>query len=117
MMRAAAFVYLVALVLSNARAEPGIAMLIDNTSHAAEVGPLNGFVAVAEVGPPRRDIGEALEAWVRIKHSNDVSELEAIIARDKTTFLAKLARHRIEQLDSQRIHRPNVTPARLTPSN
>jgi hypothetical protein len=92
-------------------------MLIDNTSHAVEVGPLNGFVAFAEVRPPRQDVGEALEAWDRIKHSNDASELEAIIARDKTTFLAKLARHRIEQLESHRIDRPNVTPARLTPSN
>ena len=54
------------------------------------VGQLKGFVAVAEVRPPPQDVGEALEAWDRIKHSNDVSELEAFIARYKDTFLAKL---------------------------
>jgi hypothetical protein len=70
----------------------------------------SSLVAVAEVGPPPQDVGEALEAWDRIKHSNDVSELEAFIARYKDAFLAKLARRRIEQLDRQRIVRPEVVP-------
>src|SRR5262249_54604915 len=63
MMRAATVVFLVALVLSHARAEPGIAILIDDPINAAP----KGFVAVAEVGPPPQDVGEALEAWDRIK--------------------------------------------------
>jgi len=113
MMRAATVVFLVALVLSHARAEPGIAILIDDPSNAAP----KGFVAVAEVGPPPQDVGEALEAWDRIKRSNDKSELEAFIARDKATFLAKLARRRIEQLDSQRVVRPAVKSAPLPQSN
>jgi len=117
MMRAATVVFLVALVLSHARAEPGIAILIDDPSNATEVGPPKGFVAVAEVGPPPQDVGEALEAWDRIKRSNDKSELEAFIARDKATFLAKLARRRIEQLDSQRVVRPAVKSAPLPQSN
>ena len=116
MLQTADVVFLIALVASQAQAEPDGA-LNGNQSYATEIGPPKRFVAIAEIGPPPRDVGDALDDWDRIKRSNDVSELEAIIARDKTTFLAKLARHRIEQLDSQRIHRPNVTPARLTPSN
>lgn len=74
------------------------------------VGLLKGFIAVAEVRPSPPDVGEALEAWDRIKRSNDASELEAFIARSKDTFLAKLARRRIEQLDRERIVRPDVVP-------
>jgi len=116
-MQAAAVVILVAFLSSHARAEPGIALLIDKRSYAAEVGLLKGFVAAAEVGPPPHDVGEALEAWDRIKRSNDVSELEAFIARNKDTFLAKLARRRLHQLDSQRVVRPAVAPAPLPQSN
>ena len=74
------------------------------------VGPLKGFVAIAEVGSPPQDVGEALEDWDRIKHSNDVSELEAFIARSKDAFLANLARRRIEQLERQHVVRPGVAP-------
>jgi len=70
---------------------------------AGGVGPLKGFVAIAEVGSSPQDVGEALEAWDRIKRSNDVSELKAFIARYKgNTFLTRLARRRIEQLNPQR---------------
>jgi hypothetical protein len=105
MLQFAAAVFLVALFSSHAHAEPG-----DNQSFT-EVGPLKAFVAVAEVGPPPQDVGEELKAWDRIKRSNDVSELEAYIARYKDTFLANLARRRIEQLDRQRVVRPGVVPA------
>jgi hypothetical protein len=104
MLQFAAAVFLVALFSSQAHAEPG-----DNQSFT-EVGPLTAFVAVAEVGPPPQDVGEELKAWDRIKRSNDVSELEAYIARYKDTFLANLARRRIEQLDRQRVVRPGVVP-------
>jgi F-type H+-transporting ATPase subunit a len=66
------------------------------------------FGAIAEVGSPPQDVGEALEALDRIKHSNDVSELKAFIVRYKgNTFLTKLARRRIEQLDPQHAHAPD----------
>ena len=72
------------------------------TIFAAAVGPLKGNVAVAQVGSTGQDVGEELKAWEQIKRSNDVTELKALIARYKgNTFLVKLARRRIEQLDPQ----------------
>jgi len=111
-------VFLIALVASQAQAEPDGA-LNGNQSYATEIGPPKRFVAIAEIGPPPRDVGDALDDWDRIKRSNDVSELEAFVARYKDAFLANLARRRIEQLRSQRVVRPGVVPppARLTPSN
>ena len=103
MVRAAAVAFLVALLPPHALVPDGLR---------------NGLVAVAEVDPPPQDVGEELKTWDRIKRSNDVSELEAFVARYKDTFLANLARRRIEQLRSQRAGRPIVAPAPvpLTPS-
>jgi hypothetical protein len=108
MPRSAAVVLMFALCPSQGQAEP------NTQSYVAEVGPLKGFIAVAEVGPPPEDVGAILWAWDHIKSSNDVSELEAFVARYKGTFLAELARRRIEALESQRLVR---TPAPLTAPN
>jgi hypothetical protein len=105
MLQAAAVVFLLALFSSHAHAEPG-----DNQT-ATEAGARNALVAVAEVGPPPQDVGEELKTWDRIKRSNDVSELEALIARHKDTFLANLARRRIEQLGRQGVVRPGLVQA------
>src|SRR5215510_12369954 len=100
MPQAAAAFLLVALFSSRAHAEPG-----DNQSFT-EVGPLKAVVDVSEVAPPPQNVGEELKVWDQIKRSNDVSELEAIIARYKDTFLANLARRRIEQLNRKRVVLP-----------
>jgi len=104
MLQAAAVFFLVAVSSWHAHAEPG-----DNQSFT-EVGPLKGVVHVGEVGPPPQDVGEELKVWDQIKRSNDVSELEAFIARYKDTFLANLARRRIEQLRRQRVVLPPQAP-------
>jgi len=118
MLRGADVVFLVALFSSPAQAEPD-SRLNGNQSYATETGPPKEFVAIAEIAPPPRDVGDALDDWDRIKRSNDVFELEAFVARYKDAFLANLARRRIEQLRSQSVVRPGVVPppARLTPSN
>lgn len=114
MMRATALVLLVALFSSHAQAQHGVPN--GNQSNAAETGPRKGILAVAEVGPPPQDVGDALEAWDRIKRSIDVSELEAFVARYKDTFLANLARRRIEQLRSQRVVPPGADPPPAPPT-
>jgi hypothetical protein len=101
MRRCAAVVFLVALFPSHGQAEAGI------PSYVAEAAPLKGFIAVAEVGSPPQDVGATLWAWDHIKTSNNVSELEAFVVRYKGSFLAELARRRIEALESQRhVHPP-----------
>jgi F-type H+-transporting ATPase subunit a len=81
------------------------ALLFLVTTFAATVSPLKGNVAVAQVGSTAQDVGEELKAWDQIKRSNDVAELKALIARYKgNTFLIKLAKRRIEQLDPQSAH-------------
>jgi len=78
------------------------ALLFLVTAFAAAVSPLKGNVAVAQVGSTAQDVGEELKVWDQIKRSNDVTELKALIARYKgNTFLVKLARRRIEQLNPQ----------------
>jgi len=104
MLQAAAVFFLVAVSSWYAQAEPG-----DNQGFT-EVDPLKGVVHVGEVGPPPQDVGEELRVWDQIKRSNDVSELEAFIARYKDTFLANLARRRIEQLGRQRVVLPPQAP-------
>lgn len=96
----AAVVFLVALFPVHGQAEPGIQRCV------AKVDPLTKCIAVAEVGAPAEDVGATLWAWDHIKSSNNVSELEAFVARYKGTFLAELARRRIEALESQRPVRP-----------
>jgi hypothetical protein len=117
MLRGADVVFLVALFSSHAQAEPNCP-LNGNQSYATETGPPKGFVAIAEIGPPPRDVGDPLDDWDRIKRSNDVSELEAFVARYKDAFLAD---HRgagsssgAAKAVSGRVVPP---PARLTPSN
>jgi hypothetical protein len=105
MLQAAAVIFLLALFSSHANAEPR------GNQNFTEVGSMNALVAVAEVGPPSQDVGEELKTWDRIKRSNDVSELEALIARHKDTFLANLARRRIEQLDRQGVVRSGIVQA------
>jgi len=102
MLQAAAIIFLLALFSSQAHAEPG------GKQSFTEVGPLNAPVAVPEIGRPPPDVGEELKTWDRIKRSKDVSELEALIARHKDTFLANLARRRIEQLDRQGVVRAGI---------
>jgi hypothetical protein len=102
MLQAVAVVFLLPLIVSHEHAEPG------GNQSFTEVSPL---VAVAEVGPPPQDVGEELKTWDRIKRSNDVSELETLIARHKDTFLANLARRRIEELDRQGVVRPGIVQA------
>ena len=104
MLWAAAVFFLVALSSWHALGEPG-----DKESFT-EVGTLKAVVHVAEVGPPPQDVGEELRVWDQIKRSNDVSELEAFIARYKDTFLANLARRRIEQLGRRRVVLPPQAP-------
>src|SRR5262245_14623938 len=117
MVRAAAVALLVALLPSHALAPDGP---LNGNQTSAETGQLKGSVAVAEVDAPPRDVGDLLVAWDRIKRSSDVSELEAFVALYKDTFLANLARRRIEQLHSQRAVRPSVglppVPLSLSPS-
>ena len=105
MRRCAAVVFLVALFPSHGQGEPGI------RSYVAEVGQLKGFIAVAEVGSPPADVGPTLWAWDHIKSSNNVSELEAFEVRYKGSFLAELARRRIEALESQRHVHPPAPPS------
>ena len=105
MRRCVAVVFLVALFPSHGQGEPGI------RSYVAEVGPLKGFVAVAEVDSPPADVGATLWAWDHIKSSNNVSELEAFVVRYKGSFLAELARRRIEALESQRHVHPPALPS------
>jgi hypothetical protein len=117
MVRAAAVVFFVALLRSQALAPDD---LLNGSQRFAETGQPKGFVEVAETDPPPQDVGEELKAWDRIKRSNGVSELEAYVARYKDKFLANLARRRIEQLDSQRAVGPSVAtspPAPLSPSS
>jgi hypothetical protein len=102
MRRGAAVVVLVVLFPSHGQAEPG------TQSHVAEL-PSKGFLAVADVGSPPEDVGATLWAWDHIKSSNNVSELEAFVARYKGSFLAELARRRIEVLESHRLIRPPAT--------
>ena len=104
MLQAAAVFFLLGLFSSCAHAEQG-----DNQT-STEAGARNAFVA-AEAGPPPQDVGEELKTWDRIKRSNDVSELEALIARHKDTFLANLAKRRIEQLGRQGVVRPGMVQA------
>jgi len=115
MVRAAVVAFLVALLPSHALAPDG---LHNRNQGLAETGQLKGLVAVAEVDPPPNDVGDVLLAWDRIKRSNDVSELQAFVARYKDAFLANLARRRIEQLESQRAVQPSVAapPVPLPPS-
>ena len=102
MRRSAAVVFLVGLFPSAGLAGPGM------RSYVADLEPLKGFMAVAEVGSPPGDVGATLWAWDHIKSSNNVSELEAFVARYKGSFLAELARRRIEALESQRLVRPSA---------
>jgi len=102
MLQAPAVVFLLAIFSAHAHAEPGA------NQNFTEDG---AFVAVAEVGPPPQDVGEELKTWDRIKRSNDVSELEALIARHKDTFFANIARRRIAQLDRQGVVRPGMVQA------
>jgi hypothetical protein len=104
MRRSAAVGFLVALFPSHGQAAPG------TQSYIADL-PSHGFIAVAEVGSPPPDIGATLWAWDHIKSSNNVSELEALVTRYKGSFLAELARRRIEALESQRLVHPSTTSA------
>lgn len=101
MRRSAAVVFLVALFPPQGQAEPGVLRCV------AQADPLQG-VAVAEVGSPPQEVGATLWAWDHIKSSNNVSELEALVARYKGSFLAELARRRIEALEGQRPVRPQA---------
>jgi hypothetical protein len=102
MRHGAAVIFLVASFPAYGRAEPGI------QTYVTAVNPLEGLIAVAEVSSPPIDVGATLWAWDHIKSSNNVSELEAFVARYKGSFLAELARRRIEALESQRLIRPEV---------
>jgi len=102
MRRGAAVVFLVASFPAYGVAEPGM------QSYVTAVDPLKGLIAVAEVSSPPEDVGATLWAWDHIKSSNNVPELEAIVARYKGSFLAELARRRIEALESQRLVRPEA---------
>ena len=105
MLRGAAVVFLVASFPTHGQAG-GI------QSSFAQVYPRQGYIAVAEVGSPPQKVGATLRAWDHIKSSNDVSELEEFVACYKGSFLAELARRRIEVLESQRRGRPPGPTAR-----
>jgi hypothetical protein len=102
MRRGAAVFFLVASFHAYGRAEPGI------QTYVTAVDPLNGLIAVAEVSSPPDDVGARLWAWDHIKSSSNVPELEAFAARYQGSFLAELARRRIEALESQRRIRPEA---------
>jgi uncharacterized caspase-like protein len=55
--------------------------------------------------PPavQRQLSEAAEAWIVVKNTNDVSVLEAFVARYGATFYSELARARIENLKAQQL--------------
>ena len=107
MRRSAAVVFLV-LFAPQGQAEPGVLRCV------AEADPLQGGIAVAEVGSPPQDVGAILWAWDHIKSSNNVSELEAFVARYQGSFLAELARRRIEALEGRR---PVPSPAPVSTPN
>jgi len=102
MRHAAAVVFLVASFPAYGRADPGI------QTYVTAVNPSEGLIAVAEVSLPPNDVGATLWAWDHIKSSNNVSELQAFVARYEGSFLAELARRRIEALESQRLIRPEA---------
>jgi hypothetical protein len=108
MRRSAAVVFLIALFPPPGEAEPGVLRCL------AEADLLQGGIAVAQVGSPPEDVGATLWAWDHIKSSNNVPELEAFAARYKGSFLAELARRRIEALEGQRPVRP---PAPVSATN
>jgi len=100
MLRGAAVIFLVAVLPSHGLREPAI------QSYFAHVDLLKGFIAVAEVGSPPEEVGATLWAWDRIKTSNDVPELEGFVSRYEGSFLAELAKRRIQALETQRLIRP-----------
>jgi hypothetical protein len=77
--------------------------------------PYLGFSALGEVYLAGRDarppeqpptqarLSEAAEAWDRTKDTTNVGVLEAFMARFKNTFLAELARARVDELKKQQI--------------
>jgi formylglycine-generating enzyme required for sulfatase activity len=56
-----------------------------------------------EPAPTQARLSEAAEAWDRTKDTTNIAVLEAFIARFKETFLAELARARIDELKRQQV--------------
>jgi formylglycine-generating enzyme required for sulfatase activity len=79
-----------------------------------------------EPAPTQARLSEAAEAWDRTKDTTNIVVLEAFIARFKDTFLAELARARIDELKRQQVAVvvppkapepvPQAKPAMTTPS-
>jgi uncharacterized caspase-like protein len=57
--------------------------------------------AVSSQPPAQGRLSEAAEAWDRTKDTTNVAVLEAFVARFRNTFLAELARVRIDELKKQ----------------
>jgi hypothetical protein len=63
-----------------------------------------GEVTKAPAPPPTpARLSEAAEAWDRTKDITNIGVLEAFIARFKDTFLAELARARVDELKKQQM--------------